>query len=181
MQTPNMLAIDPGKSGGIAWFKNSIAHAQPMPLAGKELDGGQIAAIVQDIGPVLVILEKQAYVPLINKAAKGKAREGRQSGVSTFTTGMNYGVLQGILMGLQVPFEIVTPQKWKGQVLAGTGKDKDAAIAYCRRVFPQVNLIPGRCRTPQDGLADALCILEYGRREFAGQVFVERVKAKRAS
>jgi hypothetical protein len=45
---------------------------------------------------------------------------------------------------------------------------KDAAIAYCRRAFPDVPLVMPRCRNPHDGIADSLCILQYGLRSFGG-------------
>jgi hypothetical protein len=85
---------------------------------------------------------------------------------STFTFGCGYGQLQGLLAGMGVPFELVTPQSWKKLVLAGTPKDKDAAIAYCRRTFPDVPLVMPRCRNPHDGIADSLCLLQYGLRQF---------------
>jgi crossover junction endodeoxyribonuclease RuvC len=69
-----------------------------------------------------------------------------------------------LLRPMAVPVELVTPQRWKGAVLHGTARDKQAAIAYCSRVFPGVSLVPPGCRVAHDGLADSLCLLEYGRR-----------------
>jgi hypothetical protein len=46
-------------------------------------------------------------------------------------------------------------------VLAGTTKDKDAAIAYCRRAFPDVALVLPRCRVPHDGIADAVWVKKF--------------------
>jgi hypothetical protein len=66
-----------------------------------------------------------------------------------------------------IPIELVTPQAWKKLILAGTPKDKDASIAYCRRAFPNVPLIPLRYRVPHDGIADSLCLLQYGLRTFS--------------
>ena len=40
---------------------------------------------------------------------------------------------------------------------------KTAAVDYCRRVYPSVQLIPERCRVPHTGIADAVCIATYGR------------------
>jgi crossover junction endodeoxyribonuclease RuvC len=70
----------------------------------------------------------------------------------------------GLAAGLSIPVELATPQRWKGVVLHGSAKDKDAAISWCRRAFPDVALVPPGCRKPHDGMADALCLLEYGRR-----------------
>ena len=124
-----------------------------MPLAGKELDLPTLAAIIRSAAPELAVIEKVHSMP-------------GQGVSSTFSFGTGYGQLQGLLAGLGIPFELVTPQAWKKVVLAGTAKDKDAAIAYCRRAFPEVPLIMPRCRTPHDGIADALCLLQFGVRNY---------------
>ena len=149
-----ILAIDPGKSGGIAWDKRGMVEAVPMPIAGKDIDYAQLAAIIRTVRPSWIVLEKVASRP-------------RQGVAGVFTFGTGYGAVLGIAAALEIPLELPTPQRWKGKILHGTAKDKDAAIAYCRRAFPSVSLIPPRCRTPHDGIADALCLLEYGRRELA--------------
>ena len=85
-----------------------------------------------------------------------------------FGSGCRFGEMAGLKWRhLSQDFSMA----WKKTVLAGTAKDKDAAIEYCRRAFPQVSLLPGpRCRKPHDGMADALCLLEYGRRVLVGQI-----------
>lgn len=148
-----ILGIDPGKKGGISWINRTEASAIAMPLAGKELDLPYLADLVKGICPDKVVIEKQGAMP-------------GQGVVSMFTIGKNYGLLLGICA--QYSVEIVTPQRWKKEVLQGTTKDKNAAIAYCRQSFPDVSLLPNpKCRKPSDGIADALCIAEYGRRAFS--------------
>ena len=147
----NLIAVDPGLKGGIASFSGGVVSAVPMPLAGKGLDLGAIAGIIRDNAPAWIIVEKVSSRP-------------GQGVASMFTFGMGYGSILGIAAALGVPVELVTPQRWKGVVLHGTARDKSAAIAYCRRVFPSVPLVPPRCKVPHDGLADSLCLLEYGRR-----------------
>jgi len=147
-----LVAVDPGLHGAIAVLSPSgVVSAVPMPLAGGALDLPAIASIIRDTFPQWVILEKVASRP-------------GQGVASTFKFGMGYGSILGIAAAVGVPVELVTPQRWKGVVLHGTAKDKASAIAYCRRVYPKVNLVPPGCRTPHDGLADSLCLLEYGRR-----------------
>jgi hypothetical protein len=147
-----LVAVDPGLHGAIAVLSPSGAiTATPMPLAGGALDLPAIAAIIRDTSPQWLILEKVASRP-------------GQGVASTFKFGMGYGSILGIAAAVGVPVELVTPQRWKGVVLHGTAKDKQAAIAYCRRAFPDVSLVPPGCRVPHDGIADALCLLEYGRR-----------------
>jgi crossover junction endodeoxyribonuclease RuvC len=149
----NLIAFDPGQKGGIAVHNQGITTAYPMPLAGKVLDLASIAELVQSYSIDLAVIEKVGSMP-------------GQGVASTFTFGTGYGQIQGLLAGLGIPFELVTPQAWKKLILAGTTKDKDAAIAYCRRAFPDVPLVMPRCRISHDGIADSLCILQYGLRSF---------------
>jgi crossover junction endodeoxyribonuclease RuvC len=149
----NIIAFDPGLKGAIAIHHQGITTAQPMPIAGKVLDLPTLAELVRSASPDLAIIEKVGAMP-------------GQGVSSTFTFGNGYGQLQGLLTGLGIPFELVTPQAWKKLILAGTDKDKDAAIAYCRRAFPDISLVMPRCRIPHDGVADALCLMQYGLRQF---------------
>jgi crossover junction endodeoxyribonuclease RuvC len=152
----NLIAIDPGLKGGIAIHYQGITTAQPIPIAGKVIDLPTIAALIRSHPPDVAVIEKVGSMP-------------GQGVASTFSFGMGYGQIQGLLAGLGIPFELVTPQAWKKLVLAGTTKDKDAAIAYCRRAFPDVPLVMPRCRVAHDGVADALCILQFGLLRFGGR------------
>ena len=52
----------------------------------------------------------------------------------------------------------------KGQrVLLGLTHDKAGAVQFCTARWPQTDLVLPRCRVPHDGIADALCLAEYGR------------------
>jgi crossover junction endodeoxyribonuclease RuvC len=149
----NVVALDPGLSGAIAILHNTNITAYPLPIAGKTLDLAALTDIIRDAAPQLAVIEKVASMP-------------GQGVASTFKFGQGYGALLGITAALGIPTELVTPQRWKGSVLAGTSKDKDAAIAYCRRTFPNVQLVMPGCRKPHDGVADALCLLQFGIRAF---------------
>jgi crossover junction endodeoxyribonuclease RuvC len=152
----NVIAFDPGQKGGLAIHHQGVTTAQPMPMAGKAIDLPTIAALIRSHSPDIAVIEKVGSMP-------------GQGVASTFTFGTGYGQLQGLLAGLGIPFELVTPQAWKKLVLAGTTKDKNAAIAYCRRAFPDVSLVMPRCRVPHDGVADSLCLLQYGLRTYGGE------------
>lgn len=149
---PSIVAIDPGLKGGIA-ISGSSPTARPLPLAGKELDLVTLAAWIESAAPHLAVIEKVGAMP-------------GQGVSSTFKFGKGFGALLGICAALQVPVELVTPQRWKRLILAGTKKDKSAAIDYCRRVFPDIELIQPGCRKFHDGMADALCLMTFGIREF---------------
>ncbi len=166
--TPAILAIDPGKFGGwaVRW-PNGVVQASPTPLAGKEIDLGELQAawsrllvaadtLIPRIG-VIAVVEKVHSMP-------------KQGVASTFTFGAGYGMILGLLAGLGIRTELVHPTRWKGAILDGTARDKAAAIAYVRRAFPAVSLIRPGGRVPHDGMADAVCLAEYGWRTYAGGV-----------
>ncbi|MGJ8524317.1 hypothetical protein LMG33818_000025 [Halomonadaceae bacterium LMG 33818] len=144
-----IVGIDPGKSGAIAAIGEK-SHAEKIPLSGKEIDGALIARLLSELNPDVVILEKVGAMP-------------GQGVTSMFSFGKGFGIVIGVLEALSIPYRIVTPQAWKKCVLAGTSKDKDAAINFVRRAYPDVELVPARCRKPHDGIADAVCLAEYGR------------------
>ena len=88
-----------------------------------------------------------------------------QGVTSMFSFGENFGWIQGVLDAFQIPYELVRPQKWKKEF--SVTADKNSSIAVCQRLFPNVNLIPPKCRVPHDGSAEALLLAEYARRHFA--------------
>lgn len=146
-----IVGIDPGQSGGIALIHPSGNVASwVMPLAGKEIDGHEVANYLRGLTPLTVFIEKVHSMP-------------KQGLSSTFKFGMGYGLVIGICEALEIPYRLVTPQAWKKVVLSGTAKDKDAAISFVRRAYPSVDMTPGKKRVPHDGIADAVCIAEYGR------------------
>ncbi len=159
------LGFDPGLSGGIAAIDPSLAGTGTvaktfvMPVSGDQIDARAVGILVWDLvlkhdSAVLACVELVGAMP-------------KQGLASTFKFGKGYGTILGVLGALGVRTELVTPQKWKGVVLAGTRKDKDAAVAWCRRSYPDVTLRRSdRCTTDHDGMADALCIAEYARRTY---------------
>jgi crossover junction endodeoxyribonuclease RuvC len=146
----NIAAIDPGLRGAIAVYYQQQVSAYPLPVIGDEVDLVTLADWIKGWNLSLIAIEKVHSMP--NQGVR-----------SMFSFGKHYGGLLGIAAALKIPVRLVQSQQWKKLVLCGTAKDKAAAIAYCRRVFPNVNLVLPRCRVPHDGMADALCILEWAR------------------
>ena len=146
-----ILGIDPGQKGGLAFISRGVIAAYSMLLAGKELDIPGITDLILSYPVIsLAVVEKAHTMPKQGVVSSGKFMKG-------------YGILLGILGALKISTVRVTPQAWKKAILAGTKKDKDAAIEYVRMKHPGFELIPPRCRKPHNGMADAICIAEYGR------------------
>ncbi len=151
-----IMGVDPGKHGGLALIVGPQAFAQQIPLAGKELDLSELAVWIKGWEPDVAYVERVHAFP-------------KQGVTSVFTFGKVYGSILGVLGALGIRVELVEPTEWKKVVLAGTTKDKDAAIDYARRAYPGTSLIPEGKRTPHDGLADAICIATYGKLREAGR------------
>jgi crossover junction endodeoxyribonuclease RuvC len=153
------LGIDPGLRGGIAALSadGDLIGTWPMPVAGGEVHATALADLLrslrsadqhQDIG--LVCLEKVASMP-------------KQGVASTFTFGTGWGMVRGVCAALNVPVLLVPATVWKKRVLLGYTHDKTGALRMCSSRWPTAELVLPGCRKPHDGMADALCLAEYGR------------------
>lgn len=106
----------------------------------------------------------------------------RQGVSSTFSFGENFGMWQGLLRGLKVPYALITPQKWQkildikpaptpkaagesekdGAKRAAENKKrlKGAIVDFVLRTVPSAK---GHIRLKKDwGKADAICLALYG-------------------
>lgn len=150
------FGFDPGREGGFAIMsKLGVIHAEPLPYLGEELDIARLVMLIlgHRDGGARAVVEKVGAMP-------------GQGVCSMFSFGRNVGELRGMLKALAVPFIEPTPQTWKKIVLAGTdwkGR-KEASIEHVMRAYPDVDLLPGKKRKAHDGIADAVCLAEYGGR-----------------
>ena len=143
----NYLGIDPGKSGALAM----ILENGTVELFGFSEDTYKESLSYLQGTECRCCLERVGAMP-------------GQGVTSMFKFGENFGFIQGLLAAYSIPYELVTPQKWKKEFQV-TG-DKNSSIAVCRRLFPDVFLRrTDRCRKDDDGYAEALLMAEYARRK----------------
>ena len=153
------IGIDPGLRGGVASLDpvGAVVGIWPMPVAGGEVHAAGLADLLrslrcleshQDIGRVC--LEKVNAMP-------------KQGVSSTFRFGTGWGMVRGVCAALGIPVVLVPPPVWKKRVLLGLPHDKDGAVQFCTSRWPSADLVMPGFRTPHDGIADALCLAEYGR------------------
>ena len=161
-----IVGIDPGLDGAIAVLcKGAAPEAAPMPTLGtgrRELDFGFIRSHLHAYhvqGNVHVVIEKQQAMP-------------KQGVSSTGVTMRNYGLIEGVCIGVGIPYTIVPPREWQKVMLSGVSKKlntKAASILIAKRLYPGVSLrATERCTTDHHGMSDALLIAEYGRRTKGG-------------
>jgi len=153
-----IIGIDPGKKGGIAVYQDNKWEVHMMPLSGKDINEKALDEIFFDIYGRMSGNDQKTAMAYLEKV---HAMPG-QGVTSMFTFGMGYGILRGILTANWIPYQLVTPQAWKKVVLAGLSKEKTESCNYVLRKYPEIELMPGRKRVPDLGIADAVCIAEYG-------------------
>ncbi len=144
------LGIDPGQSGGWA-----VLDGGGMYIEGALYEEGAFLPSVNTIDPFgpfsLACLEKVHSFP-------------GQGVASTFKFGTNFGWWQGVLDAFTIPYELITPQRWMKAVLDSGDRSPEHRMAFARRRWPDAPLT----RKKDSGVADALCLAEYARRQIRG-------------
>ena len=156
------LAIDNGFEGAIVSLRNDkILHKYLMPILNstktkREYDFQEIARIFREVKrdykDIFVVLEKAMIIPI----------SGRNSVASTH---LCFGMFQGILSALKIPYIIVHPKVWQKRIFQGLNRkdSKLASITYATRIFPDEDFKKtSRCKKLHDGLTDAVCMAKYG-------------------
>ena len=146
------IGIDPGKSGGIAYINTESGIRYTEPYSDKALiDICRDESWRGNTEHIMCCLEKVG------------ARPG-QGVVSMFSFGQSVGYIKGVLESFRIPYQEITPQKWKKEF--GLNSDKAVSAEVCRKLFPDVSLLAtARCKKPHDGMAEALLMAEYARRK----------------
>jgi len=157
-----IVGLDPGLKGAVAFVKGEKARVHIMPTlkmtkSKNAIDEQKVREILEKWKVGHVFIEKSQAMP-------------KQGGVSMFNYGTGYGLLRGICVGLRLPYTLVHPRTWKKVICKDMPKSKEASIIAAKRLWPEINLLPTtRSRKESDGMADALCIAEYGRRLLMGE------------
>lgn len=144
------IGIDPGKSGAMAIiYEDGTIGVHPFDVESYRF-------YLSDIYEGGVECKARCCLERVGAMPK-------QGVNSMFHFGENYGFIQGILTAYAIPYELVTPQKWKKEFQITS--DKNSSISVCKRLFPEVSLRrTDRCRKDDDGMAEALLMAEYARR-----------------
>ena len=144
------IGIDPGAKGGYAWIWDDTIRAMPW----------DDEFFVQDMK--CLVATKERIMAAVEKVG---AVHGNGI-VSMFNFGKNAGYIEGVLSALGIPYQLVPPAKWKKE-FSLIGKDKQASIITCRKLFPELDLKrTERCRTDSDGLAESTLLACYAMRHF---------------
>lgn len=153
------IGIDPGKNGGIAVINDKFP--KPVNITVYKYSDDDLIDVVDVCtkGSSIAVHRDEEIKCVLEKV---NAMPG-QGVVSMFNFGQNFGFIQGVLKAYEIPFELVSPQKWKKEF--SVTSDKNTSIEVAKRLFPGVNLkVTDRCKKDHDGMAEALLMAEYARR-----------------
>ena len=130
-----IIAIDPGISGSICFFKDGkILEVIEMPTMTegkknkKQVNGAQI---YNEISAKINGIEKHNIRVIIEQVS---AMPG-QGVTSMFNFGQSFGILKGICSAMQLPMFFVRPAKWK-KYFSLINSEKDASRTRAIEMFP---------------------------------------------
>lgn len=149
--TQRVLGVDPGLSGGLALLDTDldllVVRDMPVVRVGKSriLHLAELTRLVVAWEPTAAWVERVHSMP-------------KQGVASTFSFGMNYGLIRGVLAGLKVRTVLVTPQEWKR--LFRLGSDKRESRVTAGLMFP--SNAGDFSRVKDDGRAEAALLALFG-------------------
>ena len=144
------IGIDPGAKGAMAiLYETGYIHI--IPFDGDKY-ANELAELTQCEESCRCCLEQVHAIP-----GNGLT--------STWNFAENYGFIRGLMEANGIPYQTVTPQKWKKEF--SLTSDKSDSITVCQRLFPKVNLLrTERSRKPDNNFAEACLMAEYAKRHF---------------
>lgn len=162
------LGIDCGLEGALAFIADNEAWVTPMPVvhATKGRDRYDLTAILSKITEY----EEQRPFAMIEKLQPMPLKHG--GAIANFSRGYAMAIVEMAMVATSTPYELVSPRTWQKVMHAGTsGEDlKQRSIMAASRLFPGVSLLrTERSKKPSDGIAEALLLAEYARRQHVGQ------------
>lgn len=170
-KTDFILGIDPGLHGGWAVFdvnrqKFKCVNSIPLIMSSTGRHTYDVELLYDAVEEVV---ERQGHNCTFTFCIERQQAMPKQGVVAMFTTGFGYGVWHGIISSFHAPFPkthqlfVVRAGIWQQLLIGEDAKDdtKAKSIARVQRLFPEVDLILPRHKTPSDGLADACNIAHY--------------------
>lgn len=153
-----IAGIDPGSTGAIAVIDDHggyVAHLiMPVVKLGKStrVNGAAVAAFLREHPVRHVFIERVAAMP-------------GQGVASTFTFGHAAGLVEGVVTGMGLPVDSVTPQAWK-RAAGLIGTDKDASRSRAVQLYPDLRILD--LKGKGQAVADAILIARFGMQALPG-------------
>jgi hypothetical protein len=164
------VGIDPGKDGAIALLAEdgSLLKSWVTPTISGGSKAGKVGRREYNLAAMRDVLQELAPQNPVVTLERSQALPSSMGGSSAnFGRGLSFGLWQGLLTGLLMRYEVVSPQRWQKEMFAGMARQntKQAALIVAGRLWPKERwLATPRCKKAHDGIVDAVLLAEWGRR-----------------
>ena len=148
------VGIDPGKSGAITVIEYTEVSSRSgyistdTIIASYSFDNTD-QDVYQWVSNCIDPLSAHATIEQVHAMPN-------QGVTSMFTFGYKYGFAIGLLNALQIPYALVTPQKWQKAMNCLSKGDKNVTKTMAQRLWPKLKIT--------HKTADSMLIAEYGRK-----------------
>lgn len=138
------IGIDIGSKGALCWLHKDEE------LLFRDFDLRAYIALLQEVkGPVIVAIEKVHAMP-------------KQGVKSMFSFGQRLGEIEGVLLTLSIPYELVRPREWQKTLSMPTKTTKKSIADTLLKRYPNAELFSPRGAL-KDGRSDALGLAHYAK------------------
>ena len=152
-----IIGIDPGAGGAVAILEKDGTLVQVFEMPAVEVVVGGKAK--RRVSPEMLAAELRLYNVSGTTAIIEQVGAMPGQGVSSmFAFGEAFGLAKGVLAGMSIPFQSVTPGKWKKSLSLNAGKD--GARAKAAALWP--DMAGEFRRVKDDGKAEAALIAHWG-------------------
>lgn len=128
-----IIGIDPGISGAVALLDGiELLDVWDIPVV--ELTKGKTKR--KEISAVLLAQELEEFKDRATVIVERVHAMPRQGVSSVFGFGRSFGVIEGVVAGLGMPIQYVSPAEWKKHFRLG--RDKDDSRAMALNVWPNM-------------------------------------------
>ncbi len=165
MPAKNVMAVDPGVSGGFAVSLNGVVHCWP---TSKNED-----QTVKQLTNVFAAYPPADWVCFMEQVGGYIGEE--QPGSRMFTFGNSFGSVRGMIKMAGVSVRLVRPQVWQRDIpnRGGEYRERKRALkAWAKKHYPEQKVT--------DATADALCILRWSLKYGLSDTLLEKQTAAEA-
>jgi hypothetical protein len=168
------IGCDPGSRGAICCLDDCKNVRYQFAFKSNENDEFDMYHFIENIKIIDEKFRDEAFIFILENVHSLFG----MSAKSNFSFGKNCGIIEAVLATMGFGFIKVTPKDWQKEMLKdipvikktkkGIESKKNDVKAMSlmaqQKLFPDFNsLASSKCRTPHDGLVDALLIANYGR------------------
>lgn len=148
-----VLGIDPGYKGAIALYDGDRIVVADMPIVKGQVRGNDLNYVgLGDLVSTQFSMADHAYVEQVG------AMGSQQGASSVFKFGSVYGAVIAVVAFNHIPYTLVSPAKWKGDI--GLNRDKEKSRARALQLFPKDAKYFSR--KLDEGRAEASLLAWYG-------------------